>query len=167
MSDSSSDLGDHTVRLRSGEEGFQRSGKPLSITLHDYWRWSASDLLSNASRGVLAEYLVASDLGCTEKPRVEWDLCDLVTKRGTRAGVKSAAYLQSWKQSELSGISFNIAPTRGWDKSANEYFDTAARRSDVYAFCLLNEKDKNKVDPLDVSQWQFFILMTEIPWAGH
>lgn len=59
----------------------------------DFWRWAYSDFLSNTLRGVLAEYIVASALGCTEAPRREWHAYDLVTAGGIRVEAKSAAYL--------------------------------------------------------------------------
>ena len=43
------------VELKSGSEPFLMSGQPLTANLLDFWRWSASDLVSNATRGVLAE----------------------------------------------------------------------------------------------------------------
>jgi len=36
------------------------------------------------------------------------------------------------------------------------------RQSDIYIFCVLSHKDKNSVDPLDLSQWDFYILETKV-----
>ena len=109
-------------------------------------------------RGVLAEYIVASDLGVTHKPRVGWDAYDLKTTSGIKVEVKSAAYLQSWFQKCHSDIRFNIKPTRKYDGSTNELDTEIKRQADVYVFCLLKETDKSKVDPLDLDQWVFYIL---------
>jgi hypothetical protein len=58
---------------KTGCERFYLHGRPLELSLLDFWQWSRSDLLSNATRGVLAEYIVASALGLTRGVRGEWD----------------------------------------------------------------------------------------------
>lgn len=62
------------VVRKTGDERFQYKGQPLDQTLLGFWRWSASDLVSNATRGILAEYIVASALGIVEEVRDEWAL---------------------------------------------------------------------------------------------
>lgn len=34
------------------------------------------------------------------------------------------------------------------------------RQADVYVFALLAHEDKTTIDPLDVTQWQFYVLPT-------
>jgi hypothetical protein len=66
----------------------------LDFDLLSFWQWSASDLLSNATRGTVAEYLVARALDADpEGIRDEWAAYDLKTKDGVKVEVKSAAYL--------------------------------------------------------------------------
>jgi hypothetical protein len=36
------------VNTKMGDEPFHVDGKDLPLTLLDYWRWSGSDLVSNA-----------------------------------------------------------------------------------------------------------------------
>lgn len=153
-------LGPITVTRKTGSEPFQDSGRELPFDLQGFWQWSGSDLLSNVWRGVLAEYLVACDLGVNEGTRVEWNAYDLKTKSGVTVEVKSAAYLQSWNQEKYSSILFDIRQTQGWDAETNEYSEERKRQADVYVFCLLAHKDKATVDPLDASQWRFFVLPT-------
>lgn len=148
--------------VKRGDEVLHDKTRPIGPTLHDFWRWSASDLLSNATRGVLAEFIVASALGLDSGTRSEWDSVDLCTTEGARIEVKSAAYLQSWAHQRLSTISFDIRPTRGWDFTTGRYSDRVCRQADIYVFCLLNHVDKSTVDPLDVSQWQFFLVRTSV-----
>ena len=148
------------VERKTGGEPFHENGKPLDANLLSFWRWSASDLVGNAMRGILAEYIVASAIGVADGSRTEWDACDLRTKEGIRIEVKSGAYIQSWGQERLSNIQFNIRPTRGWDASTNTCATEAERQSDVYVFCLLNHQDQNTIDPLDISQWSFYVMAT-------
>lgn len=151
-----------TVVRRSGTEPFTSSGQPFGPCLTDFWSWAYSDLVSNATRGALAEYLVASALGVTSTPRTEWDACDLRTPSGRRIEVKSAAYLQSWKQNALSAIQFSIRPARGWDAATNTVVPELCRSADLYVFCLLAHTCKATIDPLNVDQWKFYILPTAV-----
>ena len=143
---------------KPGTEPFRCGGLPLNRTLLDFWRWSASDLVGNALRGVLAEYIVACALGLPDEARVEWDAYDLRTPQGLTLEVKSAAYLQSWQQKAPSRITFGIQPTRAWEAATNDHTGGLRRQADVYVFCLLHHQDKATVDPLDMDQWTFFLL---------
>jgi len=84
----------------------------------EFLAWAYDDVLTNTTRGVLAEYIVATALGIGDTKRIEWDKVDLrVGRIGVdRFGVevKSAAYVQAWKQTRPSEIAFDIAPTMGW-----------------------------------------------------
>ncbi|MCK8495874.1 hypothetical protein M0L20_28670 [Spirosoma sp. RP8] len=150
------------VSPKTGEEPFLQNGQPLPIRLLDFWRWSASDLASNALRGRLAEYIVAQVLGIRATVRVEWDAYDLLTSRGIRVEVKSAAYLQSWYHKKLSAIKFSIRPTLGWNAGLNAYETELKRQADVYVFCLLAHRDKATLDPLNLDQWVFYVLATPV-----
>ena len=93
---------------KTGAEPFTAAGWPAGATVADFWGWSRSDLLDNTERRVLAEFIVASALGIpTDGVRESWAAWDLATPGGVRVEVKSAAYLQSWAQKELSKISFS------------------------------------------------------------
>lgn len=152
-------FGRRSAELKTGEEPIRSGNRALPMNLLDFWRWSRSDLLSNATRGVLAEFLVATATGCDiRRPRNEWDKFDLTTPDGVKVEVKSAAYLQSWNQPKgLSRISFSIKEARPWDADTNQTGITKERSAQVYVFCLLHHTDKDTADPLDMEQWTFFV----------
>ncbi|MDZ4402365.1 hypothetical protein [Prosthecobacter sp.] len=152
-----------TVKPKQGDETFHSDGKQLGFTLQDFWRWGVSDLVSNATRGRLAEFIVAKALGVqTEAVRDEWGAFDLMTSTGLKIEVKSAAYIQSWAQRDYSTILFSTPKTRVWNPETNETSNEPRRQADVYVFALLAHKDKATLDPLDVHQWRFFILPTRV-----
>lgn len=94
---------------KSGNEAFHLNGGNLDINLLSFWRWSTSDIVSNATRGVLAEFIVVKAMGnISSSVRNEWDAYDLETDDGIKIEVKSAAYIQSWHQDKLSTISFLV-----------------------------------------------------------
>lgn len=141
-----------------GSEPFHISSRPAGFTLLSFWQWLASDLVDNALRGALAEYIVACDLGIASGTRPGWNAYDLITPDGVKVEVKSAAYLQSWQQAAPSKICFDIRPTYGWEAATNTYGTERKRQADVYVFCLLAHADKSTLDPLDLSQWEFYVL---------
>jgi len=156
-------LGRLAVAAKRGDELFHDSGSGLGFALRDFWRWSVSDLVSNATRGRLAEFIVAKSLGIpTDSVRDEWGAFDLVTPDGVKLEVKSSAFIQSWSQHELSKISFQTPPTREWNPDTNLQAQVSKRQSDVYVFALLAHRDKATIDPLDVRQWQFYALATSV-----
>ncbi|MBT3194140.1 MAG: hypothetical protein HN341_16470 [Verrucomicrobia bacterium] len=150
------------ARHLTGHEPFHRAGHQLEHRVLNFWRWSSSELLGNTLRGVLAEYLVALDLGVADGFRTEWDAFDLQTSTGITVEVKSGAYVQTWHQDRPSKISFGIAPTRAWDPTTGTYGTEYRRQAQVYVFCVLGEKDQAEADPLDLHQWQFHVLAAQV-----
>ena len=154
-------LGRLTIRRKTGHELFHTNGQALGFDLLSFWQWTASDLVSNATRGRLAEYIVAQALGlATADVREEWAAFDLQTPSGIKIEVKSAAYVQSWHQAKLSPIMFVVPKTRAWDAVTNVQAREARRQADVYVFALLAHMDKTTIDPLNVNQWHFYVLPT-------
>jgi hypothetical protein len=143
----------HTPGRRAGTEPFHNGGQTLPFTVPEFWRWASSDLMGNALRGVLAEYLVAQALECANGARVEWDAFDLCTPSGLRIEVKTSGYVQSWSQRTESRSTFDIATKHGWYAASNTVAPTPERPADVYVFALHAHCVKEAADPLDVSQW--------------
>lgn len=156
-------LGRINATRRAGQESFHAGGEAKPWSLLDFWAWSVSDLVSNVTRGRLAEYVVAQALGVdTSGVRDEWAAYDLVTPDGIKVEVKSAAFLQSWHQDRLSSISFRTPKTREWDATTNALSTDSRRQADVYVFALLTHTDKATVDPLDLDQWHFWAVPTSV-----
>ncbi len=145
---------------KSGDEPFEFNGSSLPINLLSFWQWSSSDIVGNAMRGILAEYIVASCVGVNSGIRTEWDAFDIETSEGIKVEVKSGAYIQSWEQKKYSTIQFSIRPTQGWDSKTNELSSEVRRQADVYVFCLLKHKDQFSINPLNLGQWIFYVLPT-------
>ena len=145
-------------KRKSGKETFRVGGNPVGFDLLSYWRWSASDLVSNVTRGVLAEYIVAQAAGAVVPVRAEWDAYDLETPDRIKIEVKSAAYVQCWCQKKHSDVKFEVRPTEFWDAATSETDTEPRYHADGYVFALLVQKDQDAIDPLDLDQWQFYVL---------
>lgn len=74
-----------------------------------------------------------------------------------------ADFINHLYRADLKNLScFNklkYAEKQSWYAETNTFTKPATRSADIYVFCVLSEKDKNKVDPLDLGQW-FFMVMT-------
>lgn len=101
-------------------------------------------------------------VGAAEGISSSWESYDLRIPDGIRIEVKTSAYLQSWAQKELSQIRFGIRPTHAWDGEENTYDDSLRQQADVYVFCVLKHKDQETLNPLDLDQWEFYMLSTEV-----
>jgi hypothetical protein len=152
-------LGPLQITRKSGDERF--IGAPgIEANLLEFWQWSASDLVDNVHRGVLAEFIVAKALGVDVSTRQNWAAFDLRTPEGLTVEVKSSAYVQSWHQERHSTICFGVGETRGWDFLTNRWMKESKRQADVYVFALLNQRTKPQVNPLDLNQWEFYVVAT-------
>ncbi len=137
---------------KTGNEKFTSGGSDMNLSLSDFWKWSVSDLVSNATRGILAEFIVGSALRVDHPVREEWAAFDLETAGGVKVEVKSAAYMQSWAQNAPSKISFKCGETvQGSDKK---------RWADYYVFALLHHDKREMLNPMNLDQWEFYVLPT-------
>lgn len=102
------------VTRKSGKECFQ--GMEDERTLKDFWAWAFSDLVSNTERGKLAEYIVATAMGCDEGTSPTWGSFDLLSPEGIKIEVKTSAYIQSWEQKKIfqNRIQYCRKPVLGW-----------------------------------------------------
>lgn len=151
-----------TFQPKTGDEPLTFKNQNLDVKLIDFWRWSVSDIVSNATRGRFAEFIVATALGIDQTiVRDEWSAYDLTSPEGIKIEVKSASYLQSWFQNDYSKISFSIRPTKHWDSLTNKQAELAMRQADIYVFCLLKHKDKKTLNPMNLEQWEFYVTSTE------
>ncbi|MYC05731.1 MAG: hypothetical protein F4X57_00885 [Chloroflexi bacterium] len=163
-------LGRIHPQRRTGNERLHSRGYSVhdKATLLNFWEWYGSDILNNTERGIFAEYIVAFAInGVTvmSDAREGWDSYDLISPDGVKIEVKSSGYKQSWKQEKESIPTFDIARKLVWDAETDTFSDDQVRSADVYVFCLYNPRAAyapNMLDPLDVSQWDFFVLPTYV-----
>ena len=142
---------------RSGFTGVE-SFAGIDASVADFWRFAMSDLRMNNTRGYLAEFLVARALGLADVRRIEWDAYDLLVDDRIRVEVKSSAYLQLWEQRQLSRIEFSglrgtrYHPRHGDDPNGRQL------NAHVYVFGVQTSTDHDAYDPLDIHDWEFFVL---------
>lgn len=145
-------------RLYTGDEHFTYDGMPTNRLLSDFLFWVSSDLTNSVTRSILAEYIVSSalDLDVTLRQTNE---PYRFTYNGNIIEVKSSAYIQSLNNNVLTSPIFGIAPTFVFDD--NEIVKRE-RKSKIYVFCLLDNLNRETVEPLRLEQWKFYVLPTSV-----
>jgi len=140
--------------------GAEFIGMPGDPKVQDFWQFALGDLRMNNARGYLAEFLVGKALCIEQLVRIEWDSFDLLFK-GITIEVKSSAYLQAWDQRRISTLSFSglkgtrynpRAPLGGEDPLGKRY------NAMVYVFCVHTAVTHETYNPLDVSQWEVYVV---------
>jgi hypothetical protein len=133
-------------------------------TIGDFWAWAYSDGFENTQRAIYAEYLVATALGITndDRARTGWRSYDLLYE-GKRIEVKASAYIQSWKASKFSTISFGIGKRLLMDDETAQYLEQPPTRiADAYVFALFTSRDYETANVWDVDQWRFYVVPTDV-----
>ncbi len=159
------------AQVLTGDEDFKglegvKDSHVKDSHVKDFWSYAARDLRSNVMRGVLAEWLVAKAVGAKE-PMPEWHHFDVLAPPDIQVEVKSSAYLQAWPQRKLSTITFGSLRSRKWDPETG-YADQRTFNADVYVFCVHTARSHDAYDPLDVSQWHFYVLpRTRVEAIGY
>jgi hypothetical protein len=150
------------IFINSEFEKLTNNGNPIGYKIIDFWKWRMSNLLNNTDRGALAEFIVATSIGLEDRITDSWHEFDLATDDGKiKIEVKSASYIQAWRQTNLSTIRFSIRKTRRLFPETNTYSDLK-RHSDLYVFCLLKHKDRETINPLKLEQWEFYVVKTAV-----
>lgn len=147
------------MKQLTGDELFSNDGMQYNYSISDFWKWYASNTLHSALRGAIAEFIVAKALELPCCVRQTWDAYDL-KYNDYRIEVKSSAYLQEDFDGRYSRISFSIAKHSHWNEE--DKWNIKERCSDVYIFCLFAETDRDKANPMQIEQWQFYVLPTSI-----
>lgn len=143
------------------------------LGIGDFWSWAFSDLSDDDLKGIFAEWLVIRLLGHESIRRVSWANSDIILGDGLRVEIKATAFWQSWKVIAEDGT---VKPKTEWSRISNErdikFSGLRARdsvvvnksneapryKSDIYVFCFEHERDYDRWNALDLSQWEFYIV---------
>jgi len=148
------------------------SAEVQDASLLDFWKWAFSDLCDDDLKGIFAEWIVLKLLKIPSSRRINWANSDIITPKGVRIEVKASSYWQSWKLLDEKGA---LRPTPLHPVSSESQIRFAGLRardavavpngddpqlfkSDVYIFAFQHERDVEKWNAMDLSQWEFYVL---------
>ncbi len=148
-------------------EEFTLCGEKLGFNLVDFWRFRYSNIYD--IQGAIAEFIVAKALGLDTASNIEyWTLWD-INYRGMRIEVKETSYYHPWNKDG------KVSPARsfGITKANSRYAESATgkpedgkenvfeRQNDIYVFCLNTGNTKEESNPLNLDNWEFYVIPTE------
>lgn len=127
----------------------------------EFFQWAFDDVMDNATRAILGEYIVHKAISSDTMSRENWVAYDLKYK-DIKIEVKTSGYVQTWHKtdSKASRISFDIGSKSIWDETTNSRTTEKTRYADIWVFCIHNEKDVTLANPLDENQWSFLVCST-------
>lgn len=96
---------------KSADQPMRDAGVALDQTVGDFGRWAMSDLISNATRGMLEEFIVAKALQSKVEIRDKWGAVRCVEADAICVEVKSSGSIQAWGQRAHFKNKFNIPET--------------------------------------------------------
>lgn len=143
-----------------GDERFICDSKELDFDIKDFWRFQYSNIYS--LHGEIAEFIVARALGITEAQNSEyWTLWD-ISYGEIKIEVKATAYFHLWnKDGKISKQrTFSIAKANGSYDSEIAGNSEFKRQNDIYVFCLVNGETMESSNPLDLDNWEFYVVPT-------
>lgn len=166
---------DMSRTLPSPNDGVLGDDGLVDATILDFWKWAFGDLCDDDIKGIYAEWLVHKLLGVQTPRRISWANSDIITPGGTRIEIKSTAYWQSWKfldefgrfekspkhapPADDSKIRFSGLMAR--DSTSTDWSKTPGFKSDLYVFAFQKERQVEKWNALDLSQWEFFLVSAD------
>ena len=150
------------VKKLTGNEFFKNN----NFSILDFWQYGFSNLNSNVLRGSLAEFIIENLLKDKSEVGVRnpWNDYDILYKN-RKIEVKCSSYIQDWDQEDFSKIIFSGLKAKDlyWSKAVSEFNRDNKKdyKADIYVLCLVNHKNPETLDLLNLDQWSFFILTKE------
>ena len=145
-----------------GNEKFEYNGEALDYSFLDFWRFHYSNIYD--IQGRIAEFIVARALGITESQNDQyWTLWDM-TYRDMKIEVKETSYYHSYNEKGKYSTyrSFGIGMAHGSYDTAKSGNSEYKRQSDVYVFCLNTGYTAEESYPLNLNNWEFYIVPTSV-----
>jgi hypothetical protein len=68
------------------------------------------------------------------------------------------ARIKSPRKVQRYSVEFKLKAVKLSDADTNQLAPDSTRQADVYVLALLRHDSKQTVNPLDISQWEFFVL---------
>lgn len=141
-------------------DNFTYNKNKTDLTLSELWQWKFSDIYD--LQDVIAEYIVEKALGMEKSFNVGyWTLYD-IEYRKKRIEVKETGYFHSWNK---PGEKRSKQRTFGITKAYSKYKDNTSsyeRQNDIYVFCLNTGNEREDSNPMELSNWEFYVVPTKI-----
>lgn len=145
----------------NGNEKFILNNTELNFGILDFWKSKYSNIYN--MQEVIAEFLVEKALGIDKAQNIDyWTLYDILY-RNHRIEIKQTSYYHSWNEnSKISKVRrFGISMANSnyeFADGENKY----ERQNDIYVFCLNTGETRADSNPLDLDNWEFYVVPTSV-----
>ena len=132
----------------------------LDFGILDLWKSKYSNIYN--MQDVIAEFLVEKALGIDKAQNTDyWTLYDILY-RDCRIEIKQTGYYHPWNEngkiSEMRRFGITKANSKYENKESSNIYE---RQNDIYVFCLNVGKTKETSNPLNIDNWEFYIVPTK------
>lgn len=144
----------------NGNEKFVFNNLDLEFGMLEFWQTKFSDVYN--IQEYMAEFLVERALGINKSHNTEsWTLFDILYN-DYRIEIKQTGYYHPWnKDGKISQVRrFGI--TKAYSKKGKSDDVLYERQNDIYVFCLNKGETKETSNPLNVNNWEFYVISTKI-----
>ena len=143
----------------TGNEKFIYNEQELDFGILDFWKYKYSNIWN--IQEYVAEFLIEKALGLEESQNTEsWTLYD-INYRNKRIEIKETSYYHPWNEngkiSNQRVFGITMANSNYEDQENENKFE---RQNDIYVFCLNTGKTKEEANPMDINNWEFYIVPT-------
>lgn len=144
-----------------GNEKFILNNSKLDFGILDFWIYKYSNIYN--MQEVIAEFIVEKALKIEKSYNTDyWTLFDILY-RNCRIEIKETSYYHPWNE---NGKVSNQR-TFGITKANSNYEDNGIenkfeRQNDIYVFCLNTGTTKESSNPMNLNNWEFYIVPTSI-----
>lgn len=146
----------------NGKEKFKFKNEELSFDLLDFWKYKYSNIYN--LQEYIAEYLVekALEMECSYNAD-SWTIFDILY-RNIRIEIKQTSYYHPWNEGgKISNQrTFGITMANSNREDITSVENKFERQNDIYVFCLNTGKTKETANPMDISNWEFYVVPTKI-----
>lgn len=145
----------------TGNEKFIFDDKELDFGILDFWKYKYSNVWN--MQEYIAEFLIEKSLGLEKSHNTDsWTLYD-INYRNKRIEIKETSYYHLWNENgkiskqRVFGITM---ANSSYENSLEE--NKFERQNDLYVFCLNIGKTKDESNPMNIKNWEFYIVPTKI-----
>jgi len=128
------------------------------VTLADFWSWAFSDLSGERTLDTLSEFVVGLALENLERARCSGS--NSMTYLGKLIEIRAAHWNGILDEWSLNNIKFAVSPEFAGEKRG-EGKGSWRRRAECYVFCLYANAGSNQGGPLNVGNWEFYVVERE------
>jgi hypothetical protein len=145
----------------TGNEKFIFDDKELDFGILDFWKYKYSNVWN--MQEYIAEFLIEKSLRLEKSQNTDsWTLYD-INYRNKRIEIKETSYYHPWNEnskiSKQRVFGITMANSSYENSSEENKFE---RQNDLYIFCLNIGETKEESNPMNIKNWEFYIVPTKI-----